>query len=272
MENRLRPQPNLSRVVPYAKYLLKTQGEEVRNPEWQGIRVSEKPDMVTYELLNFGFTAEIDRYHHDLPLLQGDVKPNLPWADDHFQERVCGEPVNPGVEWARWPWGNSADKFRESGGQFNHNYMERYWPKYAGRTPTGHLGPEPLKDPHFGIRNEYGDLDDLITSLVKNPLSRQEWFPLFHPEDVGEVVGGRKPCSLGYQFMVRDSALHIFYPMRSCDVIRHLADDIYLTVRLGMWVIEQCTLKDGSWGLVQLGSLNMHCTSLHCFINDLRTL
>lgn len=55
--------------------------------------------------------------------------------------------------------------------------------------------------------------------------------------------------------------------------MRHMQDDIYLTVRLLMWVLEECQkLDDDFWDHVELGSITMHCTSLHVFANDLPKL
>lgn len=282
--NYLSGRPNFKMVRDHTWNLFFTAAHEVKTEKWQGMETKDRPDLISYELMNYTFTQQLmgieDIYHW-----QVDIEPNLPWADDHFKERVCGYPINPGVEWQNWPWGNSANRFRDNE-QFNHNYMERYWPKYAGLIvhPTYNstdyisaLHDRPYKS-HHGIRNEYGDLNDLVMNLVINPLSRQEWFPIFHPEDVGDVEGGRKPCSLGYQFMVRDNCLHVYYPLRSCDFFRHMQDDIYLTIRLLLWVLNKCRqicqdydgdLKLADWNKIVPGTLTMHCTSLHVFANDM---
>lgn len=265
--------------------LFLSQGHKVHTEKWQGVDISKRPEMASYELMNYTFTHDLQG-NGDLQHWRDDIQPNLPWADDHFGERVCGKPINPGVEWANWPWGHSASKFLDETGMFNHNYMERYWPKYAGRAAEPTKTAEEFVRSHEqfredvgydlrergvrrGIRNEYGDLNDLVQSLAKNPLSRQEWFPIFHPEDVGEVVGGRKPCSLGYQFWVRGGRLHVYYPLRSCDFFRHMQDDIYLTIRLLIWVLNRCREIDEAWFDVHLGTFTMHCTSLHVFANDM---
>lgn len=258
--------------------LMVKNGARVKAGTWQGVDVSSKPDMDTFELMNYGFTLNLCG-DGDLDNWRTQIKPNAPWADDHFEERVCGYPINPGTEWRNWPWGHSADTFRDENGKFNHNYMERYWPKHANVTRATlnvqdainaimeYEGgrPRPLQ----GIRNEYGDMDDLVKSLAANPYSRQEWFPIFHPEDVGEVIGGRKPCTLGYQFIVRNGRLHVFYPMRSCDFYRHFRDDIYLTLRLLLWVINRCRdISPIPWEEITPGSITFHATSLHVFAND----
>src|SRR5688500_15878516 len=146
---------------------------------WQGVDISKKPEMVAYEIAYFVMNVSMRTYVRpgavvSLDDLARDIEPNLPWADDHFAERICGEPINPGVEWANWPWGQNADKFRDDWGRFDHNYMQRYWPKWAGLydpadtaeeyaakrahyTTDKGFGPPPV---HRGIYNEYGDLMD----------------------------------------------------------------------------------------------------------------
>ena len=106
----------------------------VKTERWQGVAANTD----TYELHNVCFELPLKGVE-DLDHWRRDIKPNLPWADDHFMERVCGEPVNPGVQWANWPYGLSAAKFRNKDERFNHNYMERLWPKYARRTDDGKL-------------------------------------------------------------------------------------------------------------------------------------
>lgn len=275
--NYLSGRPSFSKVRDHTWNLFLSSAHGVPAAEWQGL--GARPEFATWELMNYTFTQPLI-FGEDLELWRQDIQPNLPWADDHFEERVCGAPINPGVEWANWPWGTSADKFRDENGMFNHNYMERYWSRRAGvvETPTKSAEEwyiEAQGHPqggNFGIRNNYGDLNDLVGQLVKNPLSRQEWFPIFHPEDVGEVIGGRKPCSLGYQFWVRGGKLHVYYPLRSCDFFHHMQDDIYLTLRLLLWVLNECRKRDftaGYWYEIMPGTFTMHCTSLHVFANDM---
>lgn len=249
----------------------------VHTERWQGDDISKRPEMVSYELLNWncnvslscvtdfhrdahkGLGWDIELVHaglHDL------IQPNIPWADDHFLERVGGEPLNPGVQWVNWPWASSADKFRDQGA-FNHTYMERLWPKKAGDLYARE--DEPLT----GIRWEYGDLQDLVHMLANEPLTRQAWIPLFFPEDTGIGDGGRKPCTLGYQFIMRDGQLSIYYPLRSCDFVRHFRDDIYMAIRLLLWVLDRCReINPSVWNDVTPGYYAMHCTSLHIFKND----
>lgn len=262
---------------------------KVQTERWQGIDVRENKAAATYELRNVTFEVPLQGIV-DLGHWRGDTAANVPWADDHFAERIGGEPLNPGVQWANWPWASSADKFRHQE-KFNHTYMERLWPKYArmdnlanagGKLPVQHSTRKVPSNraiaPHHGIGYNYGDLQNLIDMLVAEPFTRQAYIPLFFPEDTGHGDGGRKPCTLGYQFMVRVEdgvpQLHIWYPMRSVDLIRHFPDDCYLAVRLLLWILDRCREQDPThfWDGVIPGSYAMHMTSLHIFENDRRAL
>jgi hypothetical protein len=232
----------------------------VHTEKWQGMDISKKPEMATYELLNRSFQVPIRS--QDPAVLAAEIKPNLPWADDHFYERVGGEPLNPGVQWANWPYAKSADRFRDGGGIFTHTYMERYWPKFAA-CPT---------DTMQGIRYGYGDAYDVIELLHREPNTRQAYLPVWFPEDTGALHGGRLPCTLGYHLIHRDGFLHIVYYLRSCDLVRHFRDDIYLTVRLLLWMLGELRLLDERWNSVKPGFYTMHITSLHIFRADWRSL
>lgn len=267
-----------SRVMEDIAVDFKHYSTPVHTERWQGWNIQGNPSYRTHELLNYQFKVDCGGYEHDLEAYASDIKPNLPWADNHFLERVGGHPINPGIEWANWPGAAAANKHRAKDEKFNHNYMERFWPKFArhpGLNSDGSisdLGPS-LNSPHFGIAHEYGDLSDVVKLLIKEPLTRQAYLPMFFPEDTGYGDGGRKPCTLGYQFIMRDKRLHVYYPLRSCDFVRHFRDDIYLAIRLGIWVIEQCRKEDPmTWNEVMLGTYSMHMTSFHIFENDWITL
>lgn len=366
---------------------------EVHTERWQGITIKQKPEMGMRELLNVFFQVPMARTGIGLEGYQRQIRPNLPWADNHFEERVCGFPINPGTEWANWPYGKSADTFREpclgprippcdwsylagmvdgegtiyfrdkerwqgvirvyqkdrmicdhlfnlfkvgkvasnnvetktnihgkevdnhcffwqinavkevqwlltelipylvikkekaiealthinqalstptfSGSKqkkvwgkdweprFNHNYMMRYWPK-------GENGSQ-----YRGMIHPYGDLNDVVKLLAREPDTRQAFFPVWFPEDTGVIHGGRVPCSLGYQFLMRNGFLHITYYLRSCDYTRHFRDDIYLTVRLLLWMLKRLRdLRPEVWDGVVPGFYSMHIMNLHAFKND----
>lgn len=266
---------NFATLIGLTQNAIFNDSQEVSTDRWQSWDIKNRPDYVTYELLNY--SCHVPLYGEELDLYQHDIKANLPWADDHFEERVCGYPINPGTQWENWPWGAAAAKHRDGNAKFNHNYMERLWPKIAGLVNSGTRTPEDYKKEIppggyasiMGIYHQYGDLNDLVKYLVKEPTTRQAYIPLFFPEDTGFGDGGRKPCTLGYQFIVRNKQLHLYYPMRSCDFVRHFRDDIYLGIRLLLWVLYKCREADpDTWNDIKPGSYSMHCTSLHIFTND----
>ena len=255
-------------LITEVHYQFKTQSKLIKPPRWQGMDVSTKPDMETLELLNHSSSVWLP--DEDLEAYRSDIKPDLPWADDHFEERVCGYPLNPGTQWSKWRLATGADKSRSGDGRFNHNYMERYWPKYARKVPPAtESQPDLLKfppEPHRGILYEYGDLGDVVNLLAREPLTRQAFLPVWFPEDTGTVHGDRAPCTLGYHFIVRDEMLHCIYYLRSCDVTNHWRNDLYLTVRLMIWILGRLREKgDDRWTNVGPGYLTTHITSFHCF-------
>lgn len=237
----------------------RTRAHLVHAPKWQAMDVSRKPEMAMRELFPVSFSVPL-RGIEELKHWQGDIMPNLPFADTHFAERIGGLGTNPGEAWKIWPWGNSADAHRTEQGRFTHTYQERFWP-----TNLEDTGAAPQ-----GIRYRYADYMDLITHLSEDPLSRQAYLPIWFPED-GSCTG-RKPCTLGYHFFMRFDYLHIVYYIRSCDFVRHFRDDCYFTVRLLLHTLELLRNKPGRkhdlWMDVKPGLYIMHITSLHCFVND----
>jgi len=248
----------------------------VEGTKWQ----STKAPQPMAELLNVSFTLQLGGAI-DLVPYQEAIKPNLPWADRHFiEERVSGEPINPGKTWKIWPYARSAAAHLREGEnipQYDHSYAERYWPKMAGLTPDGRLagldGAE-YNDNDLGIRFPTGDLDDLVRVLIDDPLTRQAYLPIWFPEDIAAAKAGKRvPCTLGYHFICRDEMLHVIYPMRSCDFIRHFRDDVYLTIRLLLWVLAELKFRSPEeWIDVNPGTFRMHITSLHMFESDQKNL
>lgn len=230
---------------------------------WQAQDMSHNPAAATYELIGHNIVASLGT--RDLAYYVSNIQPDLPWADDHFQERVSGLPLNPPPSEAWWPHAPKGNADHKHGEIFSHTYPERMWPKYAGRSEDF------SSIPTQGIRYSYGDLNDVVILLAEDPQTRQAYLPIWFPEDTGGAKV-RKPCTLGYHFLLTDNSLDIFYFIRSCDVHRHMRNDIYLTVRLLLWVLERLEAHDSKWSKVEPGILRMYISNLHLFRNDYRTL
>ena len=240
-------------------------GEEVEVGEWQSQDVSEKPHMVSRELRHETFRLPIA---FSVAGLQHDIKPNLPWAEDHFQERVSGEPLNPPPSEQWWPYRVNGNAAHKEGDKFSHTYPERMWPKEV--TDSNLELFERFDnwceiDVRHGIRYEYGDLNDVVNQLTHNPLTRQAYLPIWFPEDTGAVQGQRVPCTLGYHFLCRGNRMEIVYYIRSCDLLRHFTDDVYMACRLLQWVVGKL---QGNGINATASSLIMHISSLHVFRGD----
>jgi hypothetical protein len=224
---------------------------------WQSQDVSTRPEMNTRELWNV-------HIEYDMPTtnkaLVDAVRPNRPWADDHFLERVSGQPLNPPPSSSWWPFNQRDNAQHKSADKFSHTYPERFWPKWAN-------GKDVERNPkkHRGIRFGYGDLADVVKQLRADPFTRQAYLPVWFPEDTGAVHGERVPCSLGYHFVRNGSRLDCVYSLRSCDFFRHFRDDVYLACRLTDWIQDQLLDVDGyPW----LGKLVLNISNLHCFRGD----
>lgn len=229
-----------------------TRAQPVEATQWQSIDISEKPEMTPLELLNVSITMPIPS---TMNVLQDLTRPNLPWAEDHFQERISGKPLNPPPSHEWWPFNrNKNNEFREDE-KFSHTYPERFWPKEAGDdwTPARYGA-------HRGIRYAYGDLNDVIDLLRRDLHTRQAYLPIWFPEDTGAVSNQRVPCTLGYHFIVRSNTLYCVYYIRSCDYLRHFRDDVYMAARLTQVIGEEIGVLPGD--------LTMHITSFHVFMGD----
>jgi hypothetical protein len=98
----------------------------VQRTSWQGIEAPSPAFETSNALAAFDVPDSICKW-------QQACDPDLPWAEDHFQERVCGQPLNPPPSSAQWPWYSEEQRKRFlKGERFDHTYPERYWPKRAG--------------------------------------------------------------------------------------------------------------------------------------------
>lgn len=233
--------------------LLKPEVDRVAVDTWHAQDIAGDPNMISRELRHVVLEVPIPSSSVELA---SAIQPNLPWAEDHFQERISGEPLNPPPSEAYWPYAVQGNSNHKEGKKFSHTYPERYWPKYANLDGR-------KAEMNVGIRYPYGDLNDVVVQLSQHPLTRQAYLPVFFPEDTGAVNHQRVPCSLGYHFLQRENHIDVDYFIRSCDIVRHFADDVYMTARLLQWVCDRVG--------AQPGVLVMHIGSLHMFEGDVYT-
>ncbi len=224
---------------------------------WQAIDDYKDYDMLVQRNLSFCFYTP-----PTISLMVIETGADYRWADEHFEERISGNPTNPGQSYKNWPYNTFTEENDPymDGKKFSHTYQERFWPKKANI--ENDIVGEP-NEPNFGIRYEYGDLNDVIEQLKGNHLTRQAYLPIFFPEDTGAVHKRRIPCTLGYLFNIVNGELTCNYYIRSCDALRHFRNDVYLTMRLMDYIKEKVNPK------LKLGCLNMYVAHFHIFRNDI---
>jgi len=240
--------------------------------KWQAVDVSESQAHDTYELLNTSIWLDMPEDQHHTEVM---IEPDMPWSEGHFQERVAGEPVNPGDWHHRWPYHGNSEALhqRDDRKRYDHNYMERFWASKLRAEGGNNQLIDHSGQPFTGYRFAVGDLQDVVDLLKREPLTRQAFLPVWFPEDTGATAGQRVPCTLGYHFIIREGKLNVVYYLRSCEIYRHFKNDVYMAMRLGQWVRDQL---EGPYDHenppepLEMGTLTMHITSLHGFVGDTR--
>ena len=226
-------------IADMRQYLI-DDGQTIKTQSWQG----STPLGNMVEVLHLSTMIPMEE---DEDTVASETNARMPWAKEHFGERVGGEPLNPPPSFTRWSR-NLEEYFAKGFDKFSHSYPERMWSKGL----------------HTGIRYDIADLNTLVKVLKKDPTTRQAFLPFFFPEDLtASLQGERVPCSLGWHFIVRNDRLDVMYALRSCDAFRHLHHDIYFTNMLAIWVKEKTGLD------VHLGEIHLVITSLHCFEGDI---
>lgn len=232
----------ISKTIMTAFDNLNTNGDIATSKKWQAV---DTPGNL-HEVINEYYQMQMPETIEEIGK---ETDADLPWAENHFQERISGNPTNPGYEYLNWPYYRPTehnDKFRnEDEGFFSHTYQERFWPN-KDLKGTGKMG------------YKLGDFNDLIERLKTDPGSRQAFYAIWHPQDSSNE-GVRLPCTIGYHFLVRKGKLHLTYLIRSCDIFRHFKNDVYMTVRLAQYVRDQVDPE------LELGELSMWIGSLHCW-------
>lgn len=111
-------------------------------------------------------------------------------------------------------------------------------------------------------------LDNAIAALKDDEHSRRAMIMIFKPEDTMESSGfqTRIPCSVSYQFLIRNNKLMVLYYIRSNDYFKHFAIDIWLTQAIQEYIWTQ--LQDTYPGL-KIGPLNYYAGSFHAYHEDL---
>lgn len=184
----------------------------------------------TLELFGYGYTIKSQDKKEEM-LEYGKL--NKEWAFAELAERVGGNyPPNPGQAWKLNGkfWGQFIRN-----GVFSYSYPERWqW-----------------------------QLPYIIHELREKPNTRQAYMTMYSAEKDMMNWGGRDrvPCSIGYQFLIRNNQLHLVYNQRSCDFVKFLGYDMFLTMGLQVHVASRLGIAPGNFTHF-LGSLHAFRTDL----------
>jgi thymidylate synthase len=201
----------------------------------QDKKVKEDKNYLTKELIGYSFLVK-NSDNRDEWIKSLDC--NLDWCKEEFAERVSIHEINPGKAWKLrrkiWQEFIHDDKF-------SYSYNER-------------------------LREQLNKTIDLLNS---NPRSRQAIITVYdqHLDKDNRAGQKRIPCSMYYQFFIREGKLQLIYNIRSNDFVNHFPYDVWLATELQKYVADHNKHVAG-----QVGDFIYFCGSLHVFFHDAKEI
>lgn len=217
-------------TVPIKHYQnIALEGDDMNTKELIGVNfIISKPQLKKKEMLDFMFGNEANNIED--------------YCKQEILDRIDRNCLNPGNSYKiRLDlWQKLMSK--EDSNKFDYTYSERI--------------------------NYLNQLDNAIAALKEDEHTRRAMIMVFKPEDTKEASGfaTRIPCSVSYQFLIRNNKLMCLYSIRSNDLFNHFCIDIWLTNALQEYIVDQ--LKD-TYPNLKVGPLNYYCGSLHAYNKDL---
>ncbi len=197
----------------------------------QDMRVEDDPKFQTIELSGYAYTLT---GFYGLEKIVEYLGNDIFWAREESLERLSSieHTPNPGKAWAQ-------DK--------------KKWEPFLRDGVFSYFYPERWKQ----------QIPYVINELLARPNSRQAMITVYDVHQDMMNWGGRDrvPCSISYQFIVRNGNMTLIYNQRSCDFLSFFSTDVYLTVQLLLHVAS-CVQATPSRFIHFIGSL-------HAFAKDL---
>ena len=211
-------------------------GVEVRGYSMQDKVVEGNEDYFTKEMTAYGFQVtkpmgdveEFIKY-----MYPDDYERMRHWCDHEFAERTALTSMNPGEAW----------KIRRE-----------IWTEYLHDGKFGYT---------YSERMNY-QINEIIEELQTNPSTRQAIIEVHNNNLDLNSLGGVKriPCSMHYQFLIREEKVDMIYIMRSSDLLLHFCNDNYLAIMLQNYVAD-CLGRE-------VGKYTFFTGSLHSYYKDLK--
>lgn len=251
-------------------------GIDVRPQTMQDKTVTNNPDYATREVMGYGFTinewlwsptGESDATQMFFPEVQEHARV-LAFIQQEYEDRLSLDPTaNPGNAWKCRPdvWDefiHPSQVLRDESGPdeepnlsigpgFHYTYAERFAvqiPRVLDRLQVDPHTRQAIITMHSNINTHASGVsgDDRVEAS-------QDY------EYMGGI--GRIPCSMFYQFLVRDNKVHLVYSMRSCDLFTHFPIDVMMSLRLQSWMADRLSLD--------VGRMTYFASSLHAYQKDI---
>ena len=208
---------------------LKEMGIRVSTTTVQDMSVVGNKDYDALELQNYFYTVTTPQFH-EVPTKEEDRE----WLEAEFDERISYESTNPGDAWIE---------------------RKEYWAKF--------LHGRPPKFAYTYNESLHVALPAILEALQKDLSTRQAFIPIYQfDRDIHRLLTNRIPCSIGYWLNYRQSELSMTYLQRSADFSEHFANDVYLAVRLLVYISRRLE--------VPVGYFSHWLGSLHVFNKDVK--
>jgi thymidylate synthase len=219
---------------------LKCSGIKVDINHYQNKKL-EGEDRITKELIGVSFTIAkpLNGRKEMLDFLfKSDSDRIEKYCMQEHADRTGGIPLNPGNSY----------KIRQD-----------MWQKFI-------VGEETKFDYTYSERIE-SDLETVVQILAEDKHSRQAVLSIWDKSDLDKAGGDtRIPCSLNFQFMIRNNQLYLIYSLRSNDYFGHHAIDIWLAAEMIKYMTNR--MKE-YYPTLKTGSLIYFCSSFHAYNWDL---
>lgn len=239
-------------------------GKEVKPKTYQNKNIEGNDDFVTKELICEQYCLTSLKSSEYLFA----YTKSKDWAEAEFAERISPSRVNPGEAYKLRPemW----EQFLVNG-KFDYSYGERFNQRvfYKGdyRRLLDAIAMQLANDPDTrkAILPVYGSFsrdqgDDLGNIFMAYNIER----------DIDRMAGfARIPCSMYFDFLLRNGKLNICYHERSSDFVQHFGNDVYLAWKLMEYMVELINgYKKSDEDAVEVGYLYHTLDSLHAYKKD----
>ena len=193
---------NVTEALNEIKRDLHEMGVKVETASMQNKDVRGNEDFVTLETQNYSFCV-LDCSDKDKNV------PVLGWCQEEFAERIDPNFVNPGNAWKLRPevWTEFMRPVFDMMNDPSYDRDMRFWSHIPDAAPGEYMAFEYT----YNERLQW-QLAGIIKELTENPGSRQAIIMVHNREqDAARMRKFRIPCSISYQFLVRNGKLDVIY-------------------------------------------------------------